>query len=224
MFPKSLENLSHATIVTGNISENLDLVKKFLGEQGVAISGNPDVCIFQGEQIFMDTAQEIVASVSLKKISEYRFVIIACERMATDVQNRLLKTLEEPSDGTYFFVLVPNTERILPTVLSRCQVIEGVRGAGETRLDVSEFLKANPSQRFALVEAWTKNKKDEDNLVKSEVVHFLDGIEKKLWEHKNRDEQLFNDIRKMREYAKIRGASHRVILDFIAMISPEIKK
>jgi hypothetical protein len=31
-------------------------------------------------------------------------------------------------------------------------------------------------------------------------------------------EQIFADIRKMKEYAGIRGASHRVILDYLAIM------
>ncbi|MEI8224108.1 MAG: hypothetical protein WCG20_03225 [bacterium] len=53
------------------------------------------------------------------------------------------------------------------------------------------------------------------------MLTFIDLLEKKLWEQGNRDEQLFADIRKMHEYASTRGSSHRIILDFLAIVCPK---
>ena len=39
-------------------------------------------------------------------------------------QNKLLKTLEEPTDNVYIFVGVTDLEGLLPTVRSRCQVLK----------------------------------------------------------------------------------------------------
>ena len=39
-------------------------------------------------------------------------------------QNKLLKTLEEPTDGVYIFLGVTDVEGLLPTVRSRCQVLK----------------------------------------------------------------------------------------------------
>lgn len=222
MFPL-ISQLSHATILTGNRAENLNEVKKYLASNNVAWQGNPDVIIFDQEQILMEDAQNIINFVSSKKFGEHRFCIISTDRLGSDVQNRLLKSIEEPEAGTHFIILVSNLERILPTIISRCQVVSGSDRVSPTRLDVSEFLQATLSERFALIESWTKAKKGDDNLSKSEVVYFLDHLEKVLWEKGNRTEELFADIRKMREYAGIRGASHRVILDYMGMVCPLVK-
>ena len=47
-------------------------------------------------------------------------------------QNKLLKTLEEPTEGVYLFVGVTDVEGLLPTVRSRCQVLK------QTVLSVAE--------------------------------------------------------------------------------------
>lgn len=39
-------------------------------------------------------------------------------------QNKLLKTLEEPTEGVYIFVGVTDGESLLPTIRSRCQVLK----------------------------------------------------------------------------------------------------
>lgn len=56
--------------------------------------------------------------------SRRRFVIIdPAESMAPAAANALLKTLEEPPDGTGFVLLTTHADVLLPTVLSRCQRI-----------------------------------------------------------------------------------------------------
>ncbi len=222
-FP-NISQLHHANIITGNRAANLVLVKKYLDEQGIVTDGNPDLFIFETDGLGIDLVRdEIVRSVASGKVSSARFVILSFDRATAEAQNGLLKSIEEPQAGTYFFILVPRADVLLQTILSRSQTVDGNQAIGETRLDVVKFLKSNLPARFTMVEEWTKNKKDEDNLSKTEVINFLDQVEKYLWDAKNRNEQLFSDIRQMRTYANIRGASHRVILDFIAMIVPILK-
>ncbi len=48
------------------------------------------------------------------------YVILHAERMNPTCQNALLKTLEEPSGDTRFYLVAENTDAFLPTVLSRC--------------------------------------------------------------------------------------------------------
>jgi hypothetical protein len=158
---------------------------------------------------------------SLQKVSGCRFCIISCDRIDAQVQNRLLKTIEEPHEGTYVVLVIPSIDQLLPTILSRCQVVLGNTDQGVSRINVVDFLKKSVVDRFAFIESWTKNKKDEDNVTKTEVLTFIELLEKKLWEQGNRNEQLFTDIRKMHEYASTRGSSHRIILDFLAMMCPK---
>jgi DNA polymerase-3 subunit delta' len=51
-----------------------------------------------------------------------RFIIIdPAEAMGGPAANALLKTLEEPPDGTGFILLATNAKALLPTIISRCQ-------------------------------------------------------------------------------------------------------
>ena len=53
-----------------------------------------------------------------------RVVLIEeAERLNLAAANALLKTLEEPSPGTYFILLSDAPERLIPTIRSRCQLI-----------------------------------------------------------------------------------------------------
>ncbi len=52
------------------------------------------------------------------------FIINGADRMSTDAANALLKVLEEPPDSVLLVLLSDNPEGVLPTVRSRCQLLE----------------------------------------------------------------------------------------------------
>lgn len=60
-------------------------------------------------------------------------VIEAYEGITTEAQNSLLKILEEPPANTIIIIITPNKELLLPTILSRCKIIE----LKEEKMDIS---------------------------------------------------------------------------------------
>lgn len=52
------------------------------------------------------------------------YIIENIEYATKEAMNTLLKMLEEPTDGIYALFTAKNTNRVLPTILSRCQVID----------------------------------------------------------------------------------------------------
>lgn len=52
------------------------------------------------------------------------YIIENIEYSTKEAMNTLLKMLEEPTDGIYALFTAKNTNRVLPTILSRCQVID----------------------------------------------------------------------------------------------------
>lgn len=52
------------------------------------------------------------------------FIIYEAEKMLPTSSNALLKTLEEPSPHTLIILLSAHPDRLLPTILSRCQIVE----------------------------------------------------------------------------------------------------
>lgn len=51
------------------------------------------------------------------------YIICGFERLSQDVSNKILKFLEEPEENIYAILLTENYEKILPTIISRCQVL-----------------------------------------------------------------------------------------------------
>ncbi|MBP5505501.1 MAG: hypothetical protein J6X89_05325 [Bacteroidales bacterium] len=75
--------------------------------------------------ITVNEAREIADTLSLQPYeSDYKIMVIwQPEKMTTDAANKLLKLLEEPPAGTLFLMVTQSAEKMLPTVLSRCQII-----------------------------------------------------------------------------------------------------
>ncbi len=51
------------------------------------------------------------------------YMIFHADRMTTNAANSLLKFLEEPNKQTYAILISEQVQKILPTILSRCQII-----------------------------------------------------------------------------------------------------
>ena len=67
----------------------------------------------------------VVEKVSTKPVLSQRkiFVITEAEKLKTESQNALLKTLEEPPDFCSIILICTSPEKLLPTTRSRCQTI-----------------------------------------------------------------------------------------------------
>lgn len=53
-------------------------------------------------------------------------IIFEADRLVTEAQNAFLKTLEEPPKNSNFILVTGNRKMLLPTILSRCQLISVV--------------------------------------------------------------------------------------------------
>jgi DNA polymerase-3 subunit delta' len=88
---------------------------------------HPDVLVIEpeGQTIKVDQVRQMQKQLAYKPYEGKRRVCIftAADRMAHDIPNTLLKTLEEPPLHTVIILLANNSKFLLPTILSRCQLI-----------------------------------------------------------------------------------------------------
>ncbi len=89
---------------------------------------HPDVTTVEPEGSFIkiDQIRRLMDIASIRPmIGKKRiFIIKRAENMNEEASNAFLKTLEEPSAHSHFFLLTENPEKILPTIRSRCLRIE----------------------------------------------------------------------------------------------------
>lgn len=76
--------------------------------------------------ISKDESREIIKSLSLKPFeSPYKVMLIwQPEFMHPSAANGILKILEEPPSNTFFILITNAAERLLPTILSRTQIVQ----------------------------------------------------------------------------------------------------
>lgn len=91
-------------------------------------SGNhPDVFVVSpdGASIKIDQVRALQKEMSMRSVESRNKVYILehVDKMTTQAANSLLKFLEEPPAGVVALLLTENGHAILPTILSRCQLV-----------------------------------------------------------------------------------------------------
>jgi DNA polymerase-3 subunit delta' len=79
----------------------------------------------QGAQIKIEQARQIQDWLSFKSITKHRIVLINdAHKLNSQSSNSLLKTLEEPPENVFFFLIAPSQSSVLPTIRSRAQILK----------------------------------------------------------------------------------------------------
>ena len=71
----------------------------------------------------IENLQKFLSSSSLEKQGKKIYIINCLENANKEAVNALLKTLEEPTSSVYAFITTQNEAKILPTIISRCQIL-----------------------------------------------------------------------------------------------------
>lgn len=75
--------------------------------------------------ISAEECNEIIHKLSLKSFeSAYKVLVLWMPEYLKKEGNKLLKLIEEPPANTLFILVAENEEQILPTILSRCQLVK----------------------------------------------------------------------------------------------------
>ena len=92
--------------------------------------------------IYAEEIDDINKKFALKSFEGGSKILIVwqADKMNTDAANKFLKFLEEPPKNTYIILTADSADHMLPTILSRTQLVEIPRIADE---DLSAFLQVN---------------------------------------------------------------------------------
>ena len=143
----AMNKVSHAYIINGERNAGKEFIAKVFAmalqcEQKEAepcgechsckqaLSNNqPDIIYISHEKPNTIGVEDIRAQINndivIKPYSSPRkiYIVNEGEKMTPQAQNALLKTLEEPPEYAVIVILTTNVEALLPTVLSRCVVL-----------------------------------------------------------------------------------------------------
>lgn len=112
-------------------------------------------------------------------------IIIDSIDLATEeAVNAFLKNLEEPQENIYYILTASNLANILPTIVSRCQVIKIKNEKLNIKnKDAEKFLKLTTGGKFAVIDK-IKDREEAKIFVQNliEVLHFslLNSVKNKL--------------------------------------------
>lgn len=168
-------------IIVGKARENQNLtlqeaLKRLFGKD---LKNSPDVHILNPEEENSIGIEEvkIFQKEMMFKPFEEKFqagIILEAEKLTHQAQNALLKTLEDTSAYSVFFLCVDNEKNLLPTIISRSQIIyssEVVLEEDETEEEyLDDILDLDLKEQFEIIEKYSQDR----NL----SLEFVNSVEK----------------------------------------------
>ncbi len=223
--------MHHAYVIEGEIEQGIEhalmWIKEKLGlhthmSPDGSGAGNPDVIILRHDFFSVDDArrvQEYVMQAPLK--GDRKAIIIAVSQLLHQSQNALLKTFEEPPEGTFLFFIAPNVAGLLPTFRSRVQALSKTTLVEEMSPLARDFIQAVPEKRSALAKKLSTSRSDEERRRnRTEAVAIVNGIERAAAGDIARHAALLRDIQRLRVYLNDASAPVKLVLEHLAIVTP----
>lgn len=131
--------LIYDTNLTTIEKELKSIIKSYLIPSNVDFSNNPDIHIVESDkmQILKEQILELQKEIANKsQINDnIVYIINECDKLNDSATNSLLKTLEEPEENIYAFLITSNIEKVQKTIKSRCILIK----VNDTILPIEEL-------------------------------------------------------------------------------------
>ena len=205
-------------LVSPKLEARVGEIKKILQISQIPVN-HPDLLHLKaGEKLGIEQARIIKEHFSFKPYQlEGKVVIIEDASLFTmETQNALLKTLEELPEKAIFIMGVNSEENLLPTVLSRCQMIYLPTSEVDEPVtsEVAELLDKNIEERFEYIEKL----KDKEQFLHSLLVYF----QRKLHAQKGRPGSVeivkfLKELLQAEEWMK-HNVNQRAILEYLMLI------
>ncbi|MBI3633993.1 MAG: hypothetical protein HY228_00010 [Candidatus Yonathbacteria bacterium] len=230
--------MHHAHIIEGQKKEIVPVLLSALEQHlGISAQGNPDFTILEYQSLGIDESRDLSLrqsrsgfNVPTNKTTDgfsRRIFIISAESFTHEAQNALLKTFEEPTPHTHFFVIIPRLHILIPTLASRALLLrreELFSPKDEAEELAEKFLDTSLlTERFAFIKKLTETKKGEV-IDREKIRRILDYLERMLYTRLAGKESairgrgdIFRDIYKTKTYLADRGSSPKMLLEYLAI-------
>src|SRR3989344_1498830 len=233
------DNLHHAYLVEGARDEVVGEVLSFCKNINIKPSGNPDFCHISIDNFKIDEAFSLRAMSTDKSFSPGKKIYIVCTNsMSLDAQNVLLKMFEEPIENTIFFLIVPDVNSLLKTLVSRFYFISSKSDLAEGTQDAEKFLLMSLRNRIDFIKELLTESEEEDeegngivilDSTRSKALKFLNALESvtvsKTVFDKNMSRAVldaFEHFSKVREFLRMPGSSAKILMESVALATPHL--
>lgn len=122
--------------------------------------------------------------ISFVNTKDQLFICYNTDLMSNAVANRLLKVVEEPPANTSFLFLANNTQKVLPTILSRCSTLSHRMVFKESESNESK-IENNPLFKFFGQEFKAQDLQTLLNIIAAEQTEDLEDIFEQIWTNAN---------------------------------------
>lgn len=219
--------MHHANLVIGKDCKNmvLHILQEHLNFKTQA---NPDFILVESQSFGIAEARELEKwAIGKPFMGETKAALVIAKSITHESQNALLKTLEEPTPGTYIFINLESLGGLLPTLLSRVRLVsctkdfDGYAKKEKSLLqkEAMAFLHSNIGERLSLVQDLSK---EED---KTSMRDFIDCLESAMYANGFKDKQghlskadALKKILAGKIFASARGSSPKMLLEWLSCV------
>jgi replication-associated recombination protein RarA len=154
---------SHAVILVGPTGSGkntlaIKLAEAILGLKAGSFQDHPYQIVIaseDGKAIGIEAVRELEHFLSLKvpgrSTYDRAIIIDNAQLLTTEAQNALLKTLEEPPQGTFLVLTATSDQALLPTIRSRAQSISVKRPNSD---NITDYFQAKNFDNTAIKQAY----------------------------------------------------------------------
>src|SRR3989344_2469802 len=176
------DNLHHAYLIEGAETDVLDSLLQFLEDAGIKTRGNSDFIHLHIDAFKMEDARNLKAHEKERGFSDSKKIfVISANSILLEAQNALLKVFEEPIPNTHFFVIVPDINSLIRTLVSRFFVIRQPALAEGRDKTAEKFLAMSGTQRLELIKGILAEPEEEEKNVtdsaRAKALKFLNALE-----------------------------------------------
>lgn len=205
--------LHHAYLLVGEREEADKYIEDVFKAEDINSHGNPDVFVIEQSVFGVDDARVLGDRAVEKAFGKEKVFVIHAEKFTTEAQNALLKTLEDPTPNTHFFISAREAQILLPTLLSRLYQVR-VGGELEKNKEVEKFLTKTLKQRIDFAKKFADEREERGA---GALAEFLDSLLLKL-RSEGAPLETQKKILILRTYARDSAAMPRLILEHLALV------
>lgn len=224
--PEDLARLRHAYLIEGDALMVKDALLSFISRVDPSAQGRGDVVIHEAENFLIDEALEVIHEQSFFGVDGgAKYVLLVFSSMTIEAQNTLLKTLEEPTAQTHFFLIVSLSDVLLPTLRSRMISLRvEEEQAAKDISDAERFLASSIVERLRRIEPLISTKGEERKSSRKEMRHFIGALEivlvKRFPVPDRAIARALGDLVLARRYSFSASSSPKILLGHLALTLP----
>lgn len=230
-------NLHHAYLIEGIREEIEPEILKFIESLGIKTFSNPDFYYISVNSFKIEDAHNL-KSIEHEKgfLNGKKIFLIYANNFLLEAQNTLLKIFEEPIENTHFFVITPNTNILLKTLISRFYLIKTKPVLEQELKNAEKFILMSLKDKIDFIRELIKEvEENEENIIeisntRLKTLKFLNALEivvsKKIFNKDISktpiDNIFFQHLFKIREFINQPGSSIKILMESLALIVPNV--